>query len=73
MLDAGHGGSDSGAVGYSNGNVVLEKNLTLEITYKVKEILENAGYTVSMTRTGDTLPSLVERPTQANAENAAVL
>lgn len=25
-----------------------------------------------MTRTGDTLPSLVERPTQANAENAAV-
>ena len=55
MLDAGHGGSDSGAVGYSNGNVVLEKNLTLEITYKVKEILENAGYTVSMTRTGDTL------------------
>ena len=37
-----------------------------------KEILENAGYTVSMTRTGDTLPSLVERPTQANAENAAV-
>lgn len=30
------------AVGYSNGNVVLEKNLTLEITYKVKEILENA-------------------------------
>jgi len=72
VLDAGHGGSDSGAVGYSNGNVVLEKNLTLEITYKVKEILENAGYTVSMTRTGDTLPSLVERPTQANAENAAV-
>lgn len=51
VLDAGHGGSDSGAVGYSNGNVVLEKNLTLEITYKVKEILENAGYTVSMTRT----------------------
>lgn len=72
VLDAGHGGSDSGAVGYSNGNVVLEKNLTLEITYKVKEILENAGYTVSMTRTGDTLPSLVERPTQANGENAAV-
>ena len=29
VLDAGHGGSDSGAVGYSNGNVVLEKNLTL--------------------------------------------
>ncbi len=72
VLDAGHGGSDSGAVGYLNGNAVLEKNLTLEITNRVKKILENAGYTVSMTRTGDTLPSLVERPTQANEENAAV-
>lgn len=72
VLDAGHGGTDPGAIGYLEGNKVLEKNLTLEITYKVKNILENAGYTVSMTRTGDTLPSLVERPTQANEENAAV-
>ncbi|MCH5211353.1 MAG: N-acetylmuramoyl-L-alanine amidase [Oscillospiraceae bacterium] len=72
VLDAGHGGEDSGAVGYLDGNKILEKELTLEITYKVKDILEGAGYTVSMTRTGDTLPSLVERPTQANAENAAV-
>ena len=32
--------------------------------------MKNAGYTVSMTRTGDTLPSLVERPTQANAEKS---
>ena len=51
---------------------MLEKTLTLQITNRVKTILENAGYTVSMTRTGDTLPSLVERPTQANEENAAV-
>ncbi len=72
VLDAGHGGSDSGAVGYMGGNAVLEKTLTLQITNRVKTILENAGYTVSMTRTGDTLPSLVERPTQANEENAAV-
>lgn len=72
VLDAGHGGSDSGAVGYMAGNAVLEKTLTLQITNKVKTILENAGYTVSMTRTGDTLPSLTERPAQANEENAAV-
>jgi N-acetylmuramoyl-L-alanine amidase len=72
ILDAGHGGTDSGAVGYLNGNEVLEKNLTLEITYKVKERLEERGYKVSMTRTGDTLPSLTERPEQANNENAAV-
>lgn len=72
VLDAGHGGSDSGAVGYLNGNQVLEKNLTLEITNKVKERLEERGYKVSMTRTGDTLPSLTERPAQANEEEAAV-
>lgn len=72
VLDAGHGGSDSGAVGSIDGNIILEKNLTLEITNRVKTVLENAGYSVSMTRTGDTLPSLQERPAQANAENAAV-
>ena len=72
VLDAGHGGSDSGAVGTLNGQSVLEKELTLSITYKVKAILEQNGVTVSMTRTGDTLPSLVERPTQANGENAAL-
>ncbi|MCD8181061.1 MAG: N-acetylmuramoyl-L-alanine amidase family protein [Firmicutes bacterium] len=72
VLDAGHGGTDPGAIGYIDGEQILEKDLTLEITYKVKEILEEAGYTVSMTRTGDTLPSLTERPAQANEENAAV-
>lgn len=72
VLDAGHGGSDSGAVGSIDGNIILEKNLTLEITNRVKTILENAGYVVEMTRTGDTLPSLQERPAQANAQNAAV-
>lgn len=72
VIDAGHGGSDSGAVGYLNGNMVLEKNLTLEITNKVKKRLEGEGYKVSLTRSGDTLPSLTERPAQANAEDAAV-
>ena len=72
VLDAGHGGSDSGAVGYLDGNMILEKNLTLEITNRVKNVLENAGYSVAMTRTDDTLPSLQERPEFANALNAAV-
>lgn len=72
ILDAGHGGADSGAVGELEGKKILEKDLTLSITYKVKSILESNGIEVSMTRTGDTLPSLVERPTQANAERAAI-
>lgn len=72
VLDAGHGGSDPGAIGELDGKEIDEKNLTLSITNKVKSILVNEGYNVSMTRTGDTLPSLVERPTQANEENAAL-
>ena len=72
MLDAGHGGEDPGAIGNLNGTAVNEKDLTLSITYKVKDILESNGYTTSMTRTGDTLPSLTERPAQANAEGCAL-
>lgn len=72
VLDAGHGGSDSGAVGELDGEPVYEKELTLQITKRVQAILENAGYNVSLTREGDTLPSLTERPEQANAENAAL-
>ncbi len=72
MLDAGHGGSDPGAIGKLNGRTVNEKDLTLSITYKVKDILESNGYKTSMTRTGDTLPSLTERPEQANAEGCAL-
>ena len=72
MLDAGHGGSDPGAIGTLDGKKINEKDLTLSITYKVKAILEANGYKTSMTRTGDTLPSLSERPEQANAEGCAL-
>ena len=72
MLDAGHGGSDPGAMGELDGKTINEKDLTLSITYKVKAILEANGYKTSMTRTGDTLPSLAERPEQANSEGCAL-
>lgn len=49
-LDAGHGGSDPGAIG-SDGT--KEKNITLSITKMVKEILEQKGAKVYMTRTTD--------------------
>ncbi len=44
MLDAGHGGTDSGAVGEYEEEPVYEKDLTLSITYKVKQILEETEY-----------------------------
>ena len=72
MLDAGHGGTDPGALGTLNGKTIKEKDLTLSITYKVKAILESNGYKVAMTRTGDTLPSLSERPQMANDKDCAL-
>ncbi len=49
-LDAGHGGSDPGAIG---GSGLKEKEITLAITKKVEDLLKKAGATVYMTRTGD--------------------
>lgn len=49
-LDAGHGGSDPGAIG---ANGTREKDVTLKITKKVEELLKKKGAKVSMTRTSD--------------------
>src|SRR2546428_6737003 len=49
-VDAGHGGSDPGAVYKS----LQEKTETLDIAQRLQTLLQNAGYTVVMTRTGDT-------------------
>ena len=50
VLDPGHGGSDSGAVGPSG---LQEKDVTLAVSQKVRAILENSGARVAMTRTDD--------------------
>ena len=52
ILDAGHGGEDSGAVG-KNGR--LEKDLNLEMALEMGSILEEKGYVVVYTRTNDRL------------------
>ena len=49
MIDPGHGGKDSGAVG----NGLLEKDVTLEVSLAVRERLQKHGFVVSMTRTKD--------------------
>ena len=49
-LDPGHGGSDPGAIGASG---LKEKQITLEISMRVKELLEKEGAKVYMTRTTD--------------------
>jgi len=62
VIDAGHGGHDSGAV---NGGR-LEKNDTLRQALAVGRLLQNAGQTVIYTRTTDTFLSLAERARISN-------
>lgn len=50
VVDAGHGGIDSGKVGI---NGALEKNINLSIALKLKDFLEAEGIQVIMTREGD--------------------
>ncbi len=54
-IDAGHGGYDSGALGYNeDGEVVLkEKEVNLTISKYLEKRLKDAGIKVIMTRSGD--------------------
>ena len=58
VLDPGHGGKDTGAVGQRK---VYEKKAVLSIANRVKGHLEAKNIKVKMTRTTDTYPSLQER------------
>ncbi|MCI6158684.1 MAG: N-acetylmuramoyl-L-alanine amidase [Selenomonadaceae bacterium] len=62
VLDPGHGGNDSGAIGPTG---VMEKTVTLRIGSEVARLLQNQGATVYMTRTTDTEVS----PKGANASD----
>lgn len=50
VIDPGHGGSDTGAIGSSK---LMEKNVTLAIGKELNNLLTNSGATVIMTRTAD--------------------
>ncbi len=62
VLDAGHGGSASGAV-YEE---VQEKNITLPITLRAAELLREKGYNVVLTRESDVYMDLYDRAGIAN-------
>ncbi|MBN8208422.1 N-acetylmuramoyl-L-alanine amidase [Bacillus sp. NTK071] len=66
VLDAGHGGNDSGAEGITT----LEKILTLRTTSTIAEKLKSAGVRVILTRDTDTYISLSERATISERHNA---
>lgn len=67
VIDPGHGGRDSGAVGASG---TMEKNLTLSTAKLVYDKLKSAGANVFMTRSNDTYISLNSRVSTSHYRNA---
>ena len=72
VLDAGHGGTDVGAIGYNkNGEKVFyEKDLNLTITLEVARILRSKGINILLTRPDDTYISLSQRYNTSNTNDA---
>lgn len=68
-IDAGHGGSDTGAV---NGSLI-EKDINLEVANRLKTTLEANNYIVFMTRTDDSTLSNADRYNYCNSQKASLL
>jgi N-acetylmuramoyl-L-alanine amidase len=68
VLDAGHGGKDSGAIGIHG---TKEKDINLDVVHILKSIFDkDKNYIVFLTREDDTFVELYERPNIANRHNA---
>ncbi|HEX9820011.1 MAG TPA: N-acetylmuramoyl-L-alanine amidase [Methylomirabilota bacterium] len=68
VLDAGHGGHDSGAVGPGG---LMEKELVLDVTRRVARLLgDRLGVKVLLSRDGDQFIPLRDRTSFANRERA---
>ena len=66
VIDAGHGGTDPGAVSGS----AYEKTRTLQIALELRRQLQACGIQVVMTRTGDSNPTLGQRTAIEQAAKA---
>ena len=66
VLDAGHGGEDGGTVEQA----AVEKEINLAVVLKMRELLENQGIRVILTREQDMFMKLEERVQVANGEKA---
>jgi N-acetylmuramoyl-L-alanine amidase len=69
VIDPGHGGKDSGAVGYKRKK---EKDIVLSVAKKVYKELKKRGYKVYMTRTKDYFVTLRNRTKMANKKMADI-
>jgi N-acetylmuramoyl-L-alanine amidase len=66
IIDAGHGGTDPGAVGPRG---TIEKDITLDIAYELKKLFDaNPNYIAILTRKDDVFIPLVRRTQIANED-----
>ena len=70
IIDAGHGGKDSGERSHSG---LMEKDLTLDTALRLQPLLEKAGLRTVMTRTDDTFVELNDRVALADRYPDSVL
>ena len=70
IIDAGHGGSDSGSTACPD---LPEKVVNLDITQRLQRLVETDGATVYMTRTDDSTLSNADRYNYANSTGGEVL
>jgi N-acetylmuramoyl-L-alanine amidase len=63
IVDAGHGGHDTGAIGPRG---VREKDVTLSMARRLADKLRSKGFEVTLTRTDDRYLKLEERTAMAN-------
>ncbi len=69
VIDAGHGGHDRGGI---SGQRVGEKDLTLDVARRLRDILQSNGLHTVMTRVDDTFIPLPQRSAIANAQRDAI-
>ncbi len=69
VIDAGHGGHDRGGI---PGQRIAEKDMTLDVAQRLKNVLSASGYRVVMTRSTDVFVPLGGRVAIANSYGNAI-
>jgi N-acetylmuramoyl-L-alanine amidase len=73
VVDAGHGGPDRGMRGPIGADwEIREKDITLDVALALRDVLQERGVNVVMTRSTDTLIALSDRGRIANAKKGDV-
>ncbi len=70
VIDAGHGGKDSGASGILNGTKVYEKTYVLQFASALNDALSSSGFQTIMTRNKDQFIELNDRAKIGNNNHA---